>query len=183
MLVFVLIIGNRAKDTLFNKDNMQRGNHPPLTVVRFLLALSLTFGVFLSPTTLMNMLNDLTGVGDVCLVMRPEGMDATKFNLDKLFGSSCYESFKKDLSVYLDADGIEQKKLRMFLGLIQLSGFIFFLHGGAYLVRNVLAEQNLKHTTAQSVVMLIVSGVVIQVNGLLQYVSDLSDKGAVVVGG
>ena len=181
MFFLFIRIATKAKETLFNKDDLQRTGYRPMTVTKFFLGIALTFGLFWQPATIMNLFNDVTGVGDVCLVTDIDKLPRSGRAVKDVLGTGCFDQFKKDLGDYVEADELDQRRLKLFIGLIQLTGFVFFMYGGVYLIRHIMGEQNLKHSVMASIVILLSSSTVVSVNGLISYVSDLSGKNDVVV--
>tara|TARA_B100000809_G_scaffold253250_1_gene289047 strand:+ start:888 stop:1556 length:669 start_codon:yes stop_codon:yes gene_type:complete len=180
-LAFFLKLGVQAYQTLFNKDNLQRTEHQPLSLVKFLLGITVIASAFFQPMSLMNMFNDISGVGAVCMVMTPEGLDKNIVDITTLLGSGCLEGFKSDLGTYVDTEGFDDSQLKLYIGLIQLVSFVFFITGATYLIRNILGEKNIKITPTQALIIMFVASMFISFNGIIKYVEDVRSEDSVEV--
>jgi len=172
-LYFLLRLGFQAYETLFNKDNLQRNDYKPVTLVKFIAGLSIIATAFLQPISIMNMFNDVTGVGTVCMVMTPSGLENNMVDISEMLGDGCLSSFKSDLGTYVDTEGFNDEQLKLYIGLVQLVSFIFFIAGGVYLMRHIIGERNVKVTAFQAVVIMFVASAFISFNGIIHYVEDI----------
>jgi hypothetical protein len=155
---------------VLDKDYLARRDIKPMSFFKLigLLAIASAMAV---PFNLLNILNDLTGFGDVCLVS-----DVSVSHMDWTNNASaCIEKMQKNaegLLQYTNNEKLKNANLPLLLGIVQLTGITFFMGSLFTLGKHVLGYRDQKLTVGAAFLALIMSSIVISAPSITKYIEE-----------